>query len=340
MSPVGTGRQQLRTLAVDVALMVIAGFVPAIVLGLLGWTNGVTVAILAGLAVFIACMGGNGWRTGLVISLPFAMLAGVSDWAAPNPWLAAVVLGAAAFVRGYAARVGMHNALVMAVISLGFIVASPLPPDLPISSPLYVALVALGASLWATLVMFLLRHRLQGHEHAALEPIRVLGFSVVLAVLVAVAAWFVVDLDLGHTGGWIILTILVVFQPSLGAGFRKAAHRAGGTVLGFAIALLVGLIVPAGALVYVVGFVLLMVAFLFMLQGRPYWLYATVLTPAIVLLESAGSTVDEVADERLGATLVGVGLTVLVMLLLAPLARVWTSRVAGPQGSGAAASVP
>jgi len=135
------------------------------------------------------------------------------------------------------------------------------------------------------------------------------------------ATWFVVDLDLGHTGGWIILTIVVVFQPSLGDGFRKAAHRAAGTVLGFVIAVLIGALVTNVGLLYLIGTVFLMIAFILMMQGRPYWLYATVLTPAIVLLESAGSTVDEVAEQRLGATLIGVTVTVLVMLALTPFTK-------------------
>jgi uncharacterized membrane protein YccC len=146
----------------------------------------------------------------------------------------------------------------------------------------------------------------------------VLTFSLVLAFLVGAATWAVVALDLGHTGGWIILTIVVVFQPSLGAGFTKAAHRAAGTVLGFLIAILVGSLVPGGPLLSVIGTVFLMVAVFFMLQGRPYWLYATVLTPAIVLLESSGSTVNTVAEERLGATLIGVAVTLIVMLALVP----------------------
>lgn len=320
----GSTRQQVRTLVVDVALMVIAGFAPAIVMGLWGWTGGVNVATLAGLAVFIACVGGNGWRTGLIVSIPFALLAALAQCAAPSPWLAAIVLAGAAFLRGYAAKVGMHDALLMTVIALGFFVSSPIPTGTPGTFsplPLYVAVVSLIAGLWATLIMFLLRHRLHGREHTGLDPIRVLAFSLFLALLVGVATWFVVYFDLGHTGGWIILTILVIVQPSLGAGFKKAAHRTAGTVLGFVIAILIGALLPSGVLLYVVGTGFLMVAFIFMLQGRPYWLYATVLTPAIVLLESAGSTVDEVAEQRLGATLVAVAGTMLVMLALAPFAK-------------------
>lgn len=316
----GSTRRHVRTLVVDVILMVAAGFIPAVVMGILGWSAGVNVALLSGLAAFIACMGGTGWRTGLAIALPFSVFAGLATWVAPNPWLAALVLAAAAFLRGYAAKVGMHDALIMTVIALGYIVASPVPDGTPIASPLYVSLVSLLASLWATLVMFLLRRRLHVREHTALDPTRVLPFSLMLAVLVGVATWCVVALNLGHTGGWIILTILVVFQPSSSEGFRKAAERAAGTVLGFAIAIVVGAVVPSGGFLYLVGFLFLMCAFLLMLQGSPYWLYATVLTPAIVLLESAGSSVDAVAEQRLGATLIGVFATVLVLLVIAPFA--------------------
>lgn len=155
-----------------------------------------------------------------------------------------------------------------------------------------------------------------------------LAYSLILALLVGVATYFVVDLDLGHTGGWIILTILVVFQPSFGDGFHRAVRRAAGTLLGFIIAILCGAVLPSGALLSLAGTDFLMAAFALMLQGRPYCLYATVLTPAIVLLESAGSTVDEVAEERLGATLIGVADTVVVKMVLTALTPLATRLVA------------
>lgn len=322
-------QQPFRALAVGVVLMVISGFAPALVMALLGWDGGVNVATLIGMAVFLACMGGNGWRTGLNIALPLAVLAGLAQWAAPNPWLAALVLAVAAFLRGYAAKVGMHDALIMSVISLGFLVSSPVPQTSVNSSvpiPIYVFLVSLITASWATFVIYLLRHRLHARHHTGLNPIRVLAFSLVLAFLVAVTTWFVVDLNLGHTGAWIILTIVVVFQPALGDGFRKAAYRATGTVVGFVIAIAVGLVVPNGPLLYLVGTVFLLGAFILLLQGRPYWVFAAALTPAIVLLESADSTVYVVAEERLGATLIGVLCTVLVMLALLPLTKRLTVR--------------
>lgn len=331
-------REQVRALVVGVLLMVIAGLAPALLLGALGWANGANVAVLAGLAVFIACLGGAGWRTGLMIAGPFAAFVALSVWVAPNPWLSASVLALAAFLRGYAARVGMHDALMMTVISLGFIVASPPQADAAIPGSLFTGLVALAAALWTTLVVSLLRTRLPRHHLTTLDPVRVLAFSLTLALLVGIATWFVVDLDLGHAGGWIILTILVVFQPSLGAGFTKAAQRASGTVIGFVVAIAVGVLVPRGSLIVVVGTVFLMAAFVLLLQGRPYWIYAAFMTSAIVLLESGGSSVTQVAEERLGATFAGVALTLTVMLVLAPLAKRLSAPAPSPSRSAVAES--
>ena len=156
---------------------------------------------------------------------------------------------------------------------------------------------------------------------AAIDPDRVIWFSSVLAIMVGVATWFVVDLNLGHGGGWIILTIVVVYQPYLGDGFKKAGGRAIGTVIGFMIAIIVGVFVTNGPILYVLGTVCLVVAMAVMMIGKPYWWFATFITPAIVLYNSAGSTVTKVAIERVEATFIGIAGTLVVMLILLPLAK-------------------
>ena len=139
--------------------------------------------------------------------------------------------------------------------------------------------------------------------------------------MVGVATWLVIDLDLGHGGGWIILTIVVVYQPYLGDGFKKAGSRAIGTVIGFVIAIVIGAFVTSAPMLYLLGTVCLIVSMVVMLAGKPYWWFATFLTPAIVLYESAGSTVTKVAVERLEATLIGIAGTLVVMLILLPIAK-------------------
>ena len=97
------------------------------------------------------------------------------------------------------------------------------------------------------------------------------------------------------------------------------------------IAIVVGVFVSSGPVLYLVGTVFMIAALIVMIQGRPYWWFAAFLTPAIVLYESAGSTVSKVATERLEATLVGVAGTLLVMLILLPLAKRYRSTRGGDE---------
>lgn len=310
-----------KGIVISVLLMVIAGFAPAIAMGALGWKSAVSVAMLAGLATFMACTMGKGWTSGLILALPFSVLTALTAWAAPYALLAALMLAIAAFLRGYGAKAGLHNAFLTTVIALGFLVAEPPKFTGSIPSPIMAGLVTLATAAWVTLVAFVAKRWVHPPKLAPIETTRVLWFSSLLALMVGVATWCVVHFDLGHGGGWIILTILVVFQPYLETGFSKAWGRALGTLAGFAIALAVGAVISNGPLLYLVGTIFMITSMVVMMIGKPYWWFAAFLTPAIVLFESAGSTVTKVDVERLEATAVGIAGTLLVMLILMPLAK-------------------
>jgi len=321
-----TTPSKTKSLVTSILLMVIAGFAPAIVMGILGWQSAVSVAMLGGLVTFLACSMGQGWRTGLIIAVPFSIMTTLTVWSAPHALAAAIVLAAAAFMRGYGAKIGLHNALLGTVIALGFTVAQPPQFTTSIPSPIMAGLVMLATTAWVTLVVYLTRKWIHPPQLAPMNNSQTLWFASTLALMVGIATWCVVHFTLGHGGGWIILTIVVVYQPTLGAGFKKAGERAFGTLLGFGIALAIGLVISNGPLLYLLGAVCLVAAMTFMLTGKPYWLFATFLTPAIVLFETAGSTVEKVAFERLEATLIGVAGTLLVMLLLLPIVKYGQSR--------------
>ena len=72
---------------------------------------------------------------------------------------------------------------------------------------------------------------------------------------------------------------------------------------------------------YVLGVALFTVAGTLLMLGKPYGVFVLFLTPAVVLVTSAGSTVDQTAIIRLEATAVGVVIVLLVMLALTPLAK-------------------
>lgn len=317
---------QTKTITTSILLMVIAGFSPAIVMGALGWKSAVSMAMLGGLATFMACTMGRGWHTGLVMAVPFSVMTALTVWSAPYALAAAIVLAAAAFLRGYAAKAGMQNAFLTTVIALGFILADPPKFISSVPSPLVAGGIMLATTLWVTLIVFVAQRWVHPPKLAPLPTSRVLWFSSILALMVGITAWFVVDRSLGHGGGWIILTIVVVYQPNLGDGFKKAGSRALGTIIGFVLAIAVGAVVESGLLLYLLGTICMIAAMVVMLTGKPYWIFAALLTPAIVLFESAGSTVTKVAIQRLDATLIGVAIVLVVMLVLVALHRLFGAK--------------
>ncbi len=315
------GLKVAKKIVFAMVLLNVAAFAPAIVLGLLGWHDAVSVAMLAGLAAFFACGMGSGWVTGVRISVPFAVFVALTVWAAPYAILAGLVLGAAAFWRGFGARLGLHNALLMTVVSLGFIVTDPPTFANTFSAPIVAGLVTLGSTLYVTVIMYVARGWIKPPALTRLVTARVVAYSIILFLMIGITTWFVIRFNLGHGGSWIILTILVVFQPYLGTGFKKAGQRVIGTVGGFVLALIIGEFISSGPWLYVLGVALFTLAGTLMMLGKPYGYFVLFLTPAVVLVTSAGSTVDQTAVIRLEATAVGVAIVLLVMLALTPLAK-------------------
>jgi uncharacterized membrane protein YccC len=150
---------------------------------------------------------------------------------------------------------------------------------------------------------------------------RAIAFAMVLALMVGIATWFVVRFDLGEAGAWIILTIVVVLQPYLKDGMRRALERSGGTLLGFAVAVAFGLLTTSTAALAVLGAACMVTAVAVMLLGRPYWMFATFLTAAIILFVGSDGSVLHTAEVRLGATLIAVLATMAVIVAFTPVAK-------------------
>jgi hypothetical protein len=92
-------------------------------------------------------------------------------------------------------------------------------------------------------------------------------------------------------------------------------------MVGFAIAAALAWLVDSPLVLTIAGFAFATVAIYAMVKKWHYALYATFLTPAIVLLESGGRSVTELADKRLEATLLAVGLSLVAMALAIPIYR-------------------
>jgi hypothetical protein len=151
------------------------------------------------------------------------------------------------------------------------------------------------------------------------------------ALGIGTAAYHVVDL--GPHGYWIPLTVVFVLRPTPGETGERIAMRAAGTLAGIAIgtplAELLGMHAIPDAIVVGVA-----AAFAFALMAIEYALFTTAVTAYIVVVAHAlGQSAFEAADERAVATVAGLAITAVALLLWRPAAV----RRAGP---GSALSAP
>lgn len=308
--------------AVLVQVLVLLCLAPGIVLFATGFTGagelwilpslaGLLAAIAAPRKILVACAVGLG--IGGMLSVP----------AYDRPWLAALVMFVAAGGIGLTARLGISGTLATVSITMAFAVAEPTVFNHGIEG--VGASVATGAVLfaafaWAAILTLLAtRHlKLKPKEGASLA--RSLGFALVLGLEVAIGAWFVSYFKLGHAGAWIMLTSIVILQPTLSGSWTKSLHRAIGTVAGVLIAIVVSIVVPWTWLIIILAIACLYLAVMFLgVWHAPYWRYVTSLTVAIVLLEGFSTSIEDTAINRLWASLVGAGGALLTIAIIYPL---------------------
>ncbi|GAB2828436.1 hypothetical protein GCM10027022_19460 [Alpinimonas psychrophila] len=79
------------------------------------------------------------------------------------------------------------------------------------------------------------------------------GAAVLPTLLLGLTSFLTLQFALNHLGAWLILTIAVIVQPSLQATWAKGLHRAGGTLLGFFIAVGVAGSIPLPGLFFAIG---------------------------------------------------------------------------------------
>lgn len=320
-------------IAVLVIVLVAILVIPSAILSPLGAANAGSMIGLGGLGIAFLSFTSN-LRVALLSSVGLGITAAlVADGASlPALGVAAMVLVAAS--QGLLSRWGWHRAFTVVSITLGFIASeSVLQP--PLDSTLAFALAITGYGIVVALAMALLIRRTRAKvdddpgAQKSPEPEtswdRSIGYAAMLAVTTAVTTTLVLLNDWGHTGGWLIMTPFIVIQPTMRDGMPKAINRALGTIAGFALAYIAAEILGQGLALTLIGYTFAVVTVVAMVKKWNYALYATFLTPAVVILESVGRSVQEVSDHRLVATLLGVGISLIVMAIAIPI-YTWRTR--------------
>lgn len=308
-----------------ITILLALAFVPGLMMTGLGYPVLTSVATIAALGTLLpALLAPRGIAVAATVLT--VALSGLAGPAATTPWLAAVVLGLTGALVGAAATRNASGSLVVAAIGIVFLIAEPPAlADVGLGVGWTLVLATAGAAVWGLLAGLVIRRR---RPPSAQEPdpasrARVGAYAGTLAVVLGISGWFVVALDLGHGGGWFLMTFLIILQPYLQDAWRLTVERAIGTVAGVLLAMILfALLQDVPVVLYVVAAIATVLALTIRTTtDRPYWQYVVALTPGVVLLEGLGRSVIDTAEARVGFTLLAAGIALGIEAAARPIYR-------------------
>lgn len=313
-----------KTLGITAATAVIgvAVAIPLILGALLGYPQVGGAMILPVIAGLVPAMM-VGLRTGLIAAAMIGIAAGLSALVDTDPILSALLMATVALATGISCRWGISKNLVMVPIAVGFFICLPSTvTDDTASNALLLAVIAFASTAWGGAVGWVIARKIHTPDHDKETWQRTWAYAVTLGLLTGVAAYISVSGQWGQAGAWFILTLVIIFQPYLKDSWQRTWQRAAGTLLGLGVAYLLHVLIPWNGVLTIVGMVLMVVAMnVLMRKTIPYWVYTSILTPAIILLVTTPTTFEKMETARLIATLSGAALALIAEAALVPLYR-------------------
>ena len=304
--------RQTRAL-VALGLVAVAVMLPGLALTLIGHPVFAALAGLGALASVLATFAG-GLRVGMCVSACLAVASGLALVWADNPWWAALLMVVVAGAAGLTARAGYSAGVMPAAIVVAFVLAQPPVGTAATGGEALEGVVTiLVAGVFATIIATLVDPRDTPMPRSSYGWGQTITYAALLGVLAGLASWFVAARELHQAGAWLVMTILLVVQPSLHDGFRKASERAVGTIVGVVIALVIGLVALPATLIYIIAIACVALAVVESARGSSYWEVVAFFTPAIILLVGVHGSITSTAQDRLFATLIGAGAALVVM---------------------------
>ncbi|MFO1539822.1 MAG: FUSC family protein, partial [Chloroflexota bacterium] len=303
---------------------------PAVRLGL------VIVAPVAGTFVLGAPASAGAAMSGAILAVPAALRIGPDAGARATaiacgagfvalllpPFIPVIALWTAALgaLAGLAAARGRQSVIAGAPVAVAYLLATAAargaadPAADLLARVVPLAGIALGGLWVAAAAALLLRGRMPPGPVLLPEAVAV-RYAAALAVALFAAGWLIGSSGDAH-GYWLVTALVAVFQPDPAASRRRAAERVIGVLAGaLAGGALVASGLPAGPLLLVAA-VAAPVAVYTLLggdgSGRAW------LTLALVCAAGPGAIGVHVAEVRVVATLVAVGLAVAATALIPP----------------------
>ena len=304
---------QLRVgVAKVLGLIFFAVLVPAPLVSAMGFGSAGSFIGLAGVGSVIAVLA-VGVRFGLFFTLAAGVAAAALTFASVTWWSAAIVMSLVALGFGLTARKGWQGGLVTMIIALSFIASDGAAAVEPLGRA--AAVLGIGFIVWGAFVAGLtyLFFRKPVFPAKPESPRTVLGYVCMLVIVTFITQGLAIGQDLGHVGGWLVMTPFLVILPHIHDGFVKSLRRAAGTVGGFLIVIGLSDLTTSHAILSAIGAIAFTAALYAKLKNWNYFFFALFLTPGIVILEGLSSSLTQLAEYRLEATLVAIGLSLVLM---------------------------
>lgn len=302
------------------AAIVLVAAVPIVGLMFTPFGPGAGTAALGIIATAIGVVTG-GVRRGFLVMVWNIVAVGLCPIGVVYPAMGAMFFVILGVVTGFAAYRGMDAPVFTVGVLVGLTMLNP--PALTAAqvsqgvtvTPSYIlsltGVTAVGA-VWTFLFMTVVYKKLPHPPIAPLHRESAMVYGATLALLTGLAGailltWFPYSL-----GGWVILTIYVIFRPVYKGDtvvhgmHRRVVHRIVGTIGGVAIAAAVSFVIISPNAVILIGLVFFVLAGSRMLSGAPYWQFVIFLTPGVIFMTSSGVQVDHVALVRLLCTAIGI----------------------------------
>lgn len=264
----------------------------------------------------------TGRRLALAASFLTPALMGISFLLRDTPLLGALYMAIIGVATGLSAARGWHvmGAFAGPLVALALI--GNLHVGLPdgsvaasesVSSALIALAVIFAGGIWTT-VFGAVVVRGVGAKPPHAIPAHTAGyFATSLGLLIGLTAYVCMQW-LDASSWWIILTFFVVIQPYYRDSTRRVVERVLGTLLGALIAVVVVYLLYGWPTVITILALVLTLGAAYANLKLPYWVFAALLTPAVVL-QTSGTTHDLLVaiGERALYTIIGAVAAIVVM---------------------------
>ncbi len=303
------------------ALMVIAIAPPAIVSAIL-WPGAASIVAFGVMVGLIGAMT-SGLRSGVRFAAIFAVASTIAVAVGSVPALAALLVAAMSALIGVFSTKGLAPPMVICAILIPYVIQAP-PGKVAEQGLLSDTAVYLGATLlfiflcgvWGAAVITRLTKKSAPQSPAdSASPRYALIFGSILAISTGVLTYVAMTWFPQTFWMWLLLTIYTLSNPVGDRDRSMGRDRLTGTIAGLVAAFLILSVISNTVALYALGILIMTIALTLMAEKRPYWMFASFLTPAVVIFAAVGkSQLDQlkVGEQRLVFTLVGMVVAVLI----------------------------